>query len=135
MPNPKNKYYAHLKIALPCAVVFFLLTNGQLFWIMSKVLPNAIFAGEIEKDSDAESIYESRKLLIRQMQGQIAKQVGGANLSNGGLFDAMIMQVHEGRDSVSEYDSWTDLEENFALAYEPIPLSIKMATWRKMTKR
>ena len=47
----------------------------------------------------------------------------------------MMVQVHEGRDSVSEYDSWTDLEENFALAYEPIPLSIKMATWRKMTKR
>jgi hypothetical protein len=43
--------------------------------------------------------------------------------------------VHQGRDSVSEYDSWSDLEENFALAYEPIPLSIKMATWRKMTKR
>ena len=51
------------------------------------------------------------------MQGQIAKQ------------------VHEGRDSVSEYDSWSDLEDNFALAYEPIPLSIKMETWRKMTKR
>ena len=64
-----------------------------------------------------ESIYESRKLLIRQIQGQIAKQ------------------VHEGRDSVSEYDSWSDLEDNFALAYEPIPLSIKMETWRKMTKR
>jgi hypothetical protein len=25
-------------------------------------------------------------------------------------------------------------EENFALAYEPIPLSIKLDTWRKMTK-
>ena len=69
------------------------------------------------------------------MQGQIAKQVRVANLANGGLFDDMMLQVHEGRDSVSEYDSWTDLEENFALAYEPIPLSIKMATWRKMTKR
>lgn len=78
---------------------------------------NPVTGAEAEPDSDTESIYESRKLLIRQMQGQIAKQ------------------VHEGRDSVSEYDSWTDLEENFALAYEPIPLSIKMATWRKMTKR
>ena len=55
--------------------------------------------------------------MIRQIQGQIAKQ------------------VHEGRDSVSEYDSWSDLEDNFALAYEPIPLNIKMDTWRKMTKR
>ena len=26
------------------------------------------------------------------------------------------------------------LEENFALAYEPIPLSIRLDTWRKMTK-
>ena len=25
-------------------------------------------------------------------------------------------------------------EENFALAYEPIPLSIRLDTWRKMTK-
>ena len=49
---------------------------------MRKILPDdATLAGleenEIEKDSDAESIYESRKLLIRQMQGQIAKQVRG----------------------------------------------------------
>ena len=70
-----------------------------------------------QSESEAESIYESRKLLIRQIQGQIAKQ------------------VHEGRDSVSEYDSWSDLEDNFALAYEPIPLNIKMETWRKMSKR
>ena len=67
--------------------------------------------------SDAESIYESRKLLIRQIQGQIAKQ------------------VHEERDSVSEYDSWSDLEDNFALAYEPIPLNIKLDTWRRMSKK
>ena len=32
---------------------------------------------ELVDESDAESIYESRKLLIRQMQGQIAKQVRG----------------------------------------------------------
>ena len=24
LPNPKKKYYAHLKIAVPCPVVFFL---------------------------------------------------------------------------------------------------------------
>lgn len=74
---------------------------------------NSIVPGE----SDPESIYESRKLLIRQIQGQIAKQ------------------VHNERDSVSEYDSWSDLEDNFALAYEPIPLSIKLDTWRKMSKK
>ena len=36
--------------------------------------------------------------------------------------------------NVSEYDSWTDLEENFAKAYEPIPLSIEMTDWLKMSK-
>ena len=72
---------------------------------------------EPAEESDAESIYESRKLLIRQIQGQIAKQ------------------VHEERDSVSEYDSWSDLEDNFALAYEPIPLNIKLETWRRMSKK
>lgn len=70
-----------------------------------------------EGESDAESIYESRKLLIRQVQAQIAKQ------------------VHNERDSVSEYDSWSDLEDNFALAYEPIPLNIKLETWRRMSKK
>ena len=49
------------------------------------------------------------------MQGMIAKTVSGGNPG-------------------SEYDSWTDLEENFAMAYEPIPLDIQMDTWRKMTK-
>ena len=78
---------------------------------------NEININTIISASDAESIYESRKLLIRQIQGQIAKQ------------------VHEERDSVSEYDSWSDLEDNFALAYEPIPLSIKLDTWRKMSKK
>ena len=34
--------------------------------------------------SDAESIYESRKLLIRQIQGQIAKQVGSTAIDVGG---------------------------------------------------
>ena len=47
-----------------------------------------------QSESEAESIYESRKLLIRQIQGQIAKQ------------------VHEGRDSVSEYDSWSERGSN-----------------------
>ena len=36
---------------------------------------------------------------------------------------------------MSEYDSWSDLEDNFALAYEPIPLNIKLDTWRKMSKK
>ena len=36
---------------------------------------------------------------------------------------------------MSEYDSWSDLEDNFALAYEPIPLSIQLEAWRGMTKR
>ena len=64
--------------------------------------------------SEAEANYASRKLMIRQMQGIIARGVQG--------------------DDNSEYDSWTDLEENFAREYEPIPLHIHMDTWRNMTK-
>lgn len=48
------------------------------------------------------------------MQGQIAKEVAGSRTKEG---------------TGSGYDSWSDLEENFALAYEPIPLNIKMDTW------
>ena len=68
---------------------------------------------------EEEPIYESRKLLIRQMQGMIAKEVLKDRKGTVG----------------SEYDSWSDLEENFARAYEPIPLNIRMETWRKMTKK
>ena len=46
----------------------------------------------------------------------------------------MIAKKAAQNDNVSEYDSWTDLEENFAKAYEPIPLSIEMDTWLKMSK-
>jgi hypothetical protein len=42
---------------------------------LAAIAPIAGVGREQEKESDAESIYESRKLLIRQMQGQIAKQV------------------------------------------------------------
>ena len=87
----------------------------NIIYIISTCL--TLPGSEPAEASDAESIYESRKLLIRQIQGQIAKQ------------------VHEERDSVSEYDSWSDLEDNFALAYEPIPLNIKLETWRRMSKR
>ena len=69
----------------------------------------------IDEDKTEEEIYQSRKLMIRQIQGMIAKK------------------AHEG-DNVSEYDSWTDLEENFAKAYEPIPLNIEMDAWKKMSK-
>ena len=65
-------------------------------------------------ETEEEGNYASRKLMIRQMQGIIARGVQG--------------------DDNSEYDSWTDLEENFAREYEPIPLHIHMDTWRKMTK-
>ena len=66
-----------------------------------------------------EPIYESRKLMIRQMQGMIAKEVLKDRKGTVG----------------SEYDSWSDLEENFARAYEPIPLNIRMETWRNMSKK
>ena len=58
--------------------------------------PN-IHSGNTEQD-ESEPIYESRKLLIRQMQGMIAKEVLKDRKGTVG----------------SEYDSWSDLEENFA---------------------
>jgi hypothetical protein len=64
-------------------------------------------------EEGGEDVYESRKLLIRQMHGLIAKEVHGGS---------------------SEYDSWSDLEDSFAFAYEPIPLNISMDTWRKMSR-
>ena len=70
---------------------------------------------EAEAEEEEEDNYASRKLMIRQMQGMIAKQQAEA--------------------ANSEYDSWSDLEENFARAYEPIPLHINMETWRVMSKR
>ena len=72
-----------------------------------------------ETKEEEEPIYESRKLLIRQMQGMIAKEV---------------LKDRKGTIG-SEYDSWSDLEENFARAYEPIPLNIRMETWRNMSKK
>ena len=74
---------------------------------------------ENNQDEEEEPIYESRKLLIRQMQGMIAKEVLKDRKGTVG----------------SEYDSWSDLEENFARAYEPIPLNIRMETWRQMSKK
>lgn len=71
------------------------------------------------EETEEEPIYESRKLLIRQMQGMIAKEVLKDRKGTVG----------------SEYDSWSDLEENFARAYEPIPLNIRMETWRQMSKK
>ena len=83
LPNPQNKSSRRrqLKIQVHCVALGFS-ANVQLFRLMRKFLQDCrkkrIVAGleaEKEKDSDGESIYESRKLLIRQMQGQIAKQV------------------------------------------------------------
>ena len=77
------------------------------------------FNQDNEVANEEEPIYESRKLLIRQMQGMIAKEVLKDRKGTVG----------------SEYDSWSDLEENFARAYEPIPLNIRMETWRNMSKK
>ena len=52
---------------------------------------NAVSVKKDEEEEEENNEYASRKLLIRQIQGQIAKD-----------------QAPD-----SEYDSWTDLEENF----------------------
>ena len=75
-------------------------------------------SNNVDEDEE-EPIYESRKLLIRQMQGMIAKEVLKDRKGTVG----------------SEYDSWSDLEENFARAYEPIPLNIRMETLSMINRR
>jgi len=88
---------------------------------LSQLVNNDDVVNSDDNNDDPEDIYESRKLLIRQMQGLIAKEVHGTRSAKEPV--------------CSEYDSWSDLEENFALAYEPIPLNINMDTWRKMSKK
>ena len=61
----------------------------------------------------SEEIYESRKLLIRQMQGMIAKDHHKSNRQNKGKESAQ----RKPDEVVSEYDSWSDLEENFAKGF------------------
>ena len=60
-----------------------------------------------------EEIYESRKLLIRQMQGMIAKSQHKNNRQSAKKRNTKT----KGGEVVSEYDSWSDLEENFAKGY------------------
>ena len=60
-----------------------------------------------------EEIYQSRKLLIRQMQGMIAKDQHKNNRQ--GKSNRNERRVPG--EVVSEYDSWSDLEENFAKGF------------------
>ena len=60
-----------------------------------------------------EEIYQSRKLLIRQMQGMIAKDQHKNNRQ--GKSNRSERRVPG--EVVSEYDSWSDLEENFAKGF------------------
>ena len=64
-------------------------------------------------ETEAEPIYESRKLLIRQMQGMIAKSQHKNNRQSAKKRNTKT----KGGEVVSEYDSWSDLEENFAKGY------------------
>ena len=66
-----------------------------------------------EEKMAKEEIYESRKLLIRQMQGMIAKSQHKNNRQNPKKRNSKT----KGGEVVSEYDSWSDLEENFAKGY------------------
>ena len=79
---------------------------------------------EVDGGGEEEPIYSSRKLMIRHMQSVIAKRVREDGDEAAGVEAA----------AGSGYDSWSDLEESFAVAYEPIPLHIHLDTWRKMTK-
>ena len=81
---------------------------------------NGIQVGEVQNDETnseeklaKEEIYESRKLLIRQMQGMIAKSQHKNNRQSAKKRNTKT----KGGEVVSEYDSWSDLEENFAKGY------------------
>ncbi|XP_064106006.1 uncharacterized protein LOC135215372 isoform X4 [Macrobrachium nipponense] len=69
-----------------------------------------------DEASDVESVYESRKLILRRM---LQYEVEAAKYS-----------PVDG----SEADSWSDLEQNFAKIYEPIPYKVQMEDWNQMTK-
>ena len=60
-----------------------------------------------------EEIYQSRKLLIRQMQGMIAKD----QHKNNRQVKSNRNERRQPGEVVSEYDSWSDLEENFAKGF------------------
>ena len=63
-----------------------------------------------------EEIYESRKLLIRQMQGMIAKKEHKSSRQNKAKGENSHRRPTD--EIVSEYDSWSDLEENFAKGFD-----------------
>ncbi|XP_076064083.1 calmodulin-regulated spectrin-associated protein patronin isoform X3 [Oratosquilla oratoria] len=80
-----------------------------------------------EEESDAESIYESRRLLAHRMMKSVTQEVatqdkksdpqqGQDGGGGGGGGDG-----RGGDGSDSEVDSWADLEENFSKVFEPIP--------------
>lgn len=74
---------------------------------------------EAGTESEAESVYESRRLIMRRVIRNQAQEAKPAT---------PIDSDH------SEVDSWTELEENFAKVYEPIPYSMRMEVWQRMTK-
>ncbi|XP_053651388.1 uncharacterized protein Patronin isoform X6 [Cherax quadricarinatus] len=71
---------------------------------------------EDHTESEAESVYESRKLMLRRVMHHEAKEAKQSHCDH------------------SDADSWTDLEENFAKIYEPIPYRVRKEAWHKMTK-
>lgn len=79
-------------------------------------------------DSDGESLYESRKLIMRQL---VMNQLSH-------------MRHHQQREvdddepdeqgRPSDADSWLEIEQSFAEIYEPLPFDVGMDSWRSMSK-
>ena len=100
---------------------------------------------EVDGES-GDSIYESRKLVVRQL---VAHQLA-SNGEPAGPATPSASLVHEAlplpmplplpepstptADARSEADSWLEMEERFAEIYEPLPYALAMDTWRSMTK-
>ncbi len=72
---------------------------------------------DFDPEEEEEEIYESRKLVMRQL-----------------VMNQLHQTPEDQLDAKSEADSWLEMEERFAEIYQPIPYNVAMDSWRTMTK-
>lgn len=79
----------------------------------------------VPADDDEDSLYESRKLIMRQL---VMNQMNYMRQQQ--LDDAQL----DGDERPSDADSWLEIEASFAEIYEPLPYNVGMDSWRSMSK-
>ena len=90
-----------------------------------------------ESTSVEEEIYQSRKLVMRQLvmnQLSFIRQHFHPQEENDDQDGHAEDDGRLDRDGVSDVDSWQEMEERFAEIYEPIPYDVAMDSWRSMSK-